>query len=220
MSAREHPMIFSAPMVRAILNGYKTQTRRKLPIQPPDDWIGVVGRYHPTIIDRHGNEQPGPELFGVSDEDWGCHLKWAPGDRLWVRETWQTYCDQDHLAPQQLPVNTAIQYPATYDGWVSQKRRSVHMPRWASRITLEVTAVKVEPLQNISEDDALAEGAFKGKATGRVFNSVMEMRLSGKEWRNARDWYADLWESINGKGSWDANPWVAVITFRRMESET
>lgn len=95
------------------------------------------------------------------------------------------------------------------------KRLGRFMPRAASRLTLTVTDVRVQRLQDISEADALAEGAFKGKATGRVFDSMTSMRLGGPEWRNARDWYADLWDSLHTEPGtrWADSPWVVAVTF-------
>jgi hypothetical protein len=200
----EKPIIFSAPMVRAILAGAKTQTRRVLKPQPvaTDDgsqWIST-----PVI-------------------------RWHQGDTLWVREAhyltdngdteYAVYAADRDAVKAHLADITAL--PGAFPPEIAARHRklrpSIHMPRWASRITLLVETVRVERLQDISEDDALAEGAFKGKATGRVFNNVTEMRLGGPEWRNARDWYADLWDTINGAGSWDKNPWVSVTTFRRIK---
>ena len=154
----ERPILFSAPMVRAILFGTKTQTRRILKPQPPDNWSPIVEIYHPTIIDRHGVDQPGPAVFGASDEYHGCKIRWQPGDMLWVREAWAQ--NPDHPGVQ---YNSAVCYRADpghdYDGlkW----RPSIHMPRWASRITLLVETITVERLQDISEVDAIAEGAAR-----------------------------------------------------------
>lgn len=92
------------------------------------------------------------------------------------------------------------------------------MPRWASRITLEIVSVRVERLQDISEDDAVAEGIIKLPATGRAVLAKGGQYL-GAQWANARDAYADLWESINGRESWDANPWVWVVEFKRVDSQ-
>jgi hypothetical protein len=92
------------------------------------------------------------------------------------------------------------------------------MPRSASRLTLIIESIRVEQVQQISEPDALAEGCFRGKATGRIFESLGSMRAHGSEWSNARDWYADLWESLHGEASWAANPWVAAVSFRLVKS--
>jgi len=172
---KERPILFSAPMVRAILDGRKTQTRRVVKPQPnADNWTGKC---------RYGQR----------------------GDRLWVRETWQSLVIHDGLSPSDIPVGADIQYPATYDGWVSKRRPSIHMPRWASRITLEITGIRVERLQDISENDAVAEGVEFWTPTVDV-DPVPSPRPA----------YRLLWESINGAGSWGLNPWVFVIEFKRV----
>lgn len=196
----------SAPMVRALLAGIKTQTRRIVKPQPPHD-CGMLecGPYHPTVT-RRGEDELGPETFGAYTVggEWsqGCPYG-RPSDRLWVRETWNKFDgwadvfyaaddhsfgigeddNPDHIEPQNIK-------------W----RPSIHMPRWASRITLEVTDVRVERLQEIGEDGAIAEGS--------PYKSQIE----------ALEWYIELWESINGDGSWDQNPLVWVIEFKRIEA--
>lgn len=194
----DRPILFSGPMVRALLDGRKTQTRRILK-EPYGTMEIVCGEWRPI------------------------HTKVKAHDRLWVREAWRcngwaTDLATIFYAASEGEGYTAMceQYPVANKqplritaGW----RPSIHMPRWASRLTLTVTDVRVERLQEITEVDAIAEGCFKGKASGRVFNSVGAMHLGGDEWDNARDWYADLWDNINGEGAWEANPWVAAYTF-------
>ena len=199
-------------------------TRRALKPQP--DYRGPAGCE--TDPDEWGWEDDMGDHIPVSN----ARLRWAVGDRLWVREDGEVlthpYASDPTAGEDRWEIvgwrhaadGTIVGYnghnPTDYVGDCAAHRHpSIHMPRWASRITLDVTAVRVERLQDISEDDAVAEGAFKGKATGRVFNNVTAMRLGGPQWKNARDWFADLWESINGSGSWSANPWVSVTTFRR-----
>jgi hypothetical protein len=210
-------------MVRAIRDGRKAQTRRivnNLLDAPAFDNV------HPTRAPKH----PAPYLDAYCDEPtsetnprgagaywcwWtrddrsGPLFKpclWKPGDYLWVRESFSGSRSVIDLPPGQWPHETPIWYWADgspeHDTFV-KRRPAIHMPRWMSRITLLVEAVRMERVQDISEADAVAEGAFKGKATG-------------PEWRNARDWYADLWDTINGPGEWDANPWVSVTTFRQL----
>lgn len=193
---RERPILFSGPMVRAILEGRKTQTRRLLKPQPPED-VGelVVDFYHPTIVVKD-EEQPGERTFGVfsADGEWAQKCPYgAPGDRLWVRETWREV---------QSDTSTSLYYRADEEwhekaGW----RPSIHMPRWASRITLEATDVRVQRLQDISEEDAKAEGA------------------DDIRYRTAKECFSDLWDSIHGDGAWAANPWVWAITFKRVEAK-
>lgn len=200
---KERPILFSGPMVRALLNGSKSQTRRAVKPQPEVDKHGYLGG---EWLSRPLGGLALPEL-----QDIKIHCPYGqPGDGLWVRETWmecgltrlglmqaafyaadgQTYCD-----------TTAS--PPTVRKW----KPSIHMPRWASRIALEVTGVRVERLQDISAADALAEGVnvhrdFHDKPATSLYSPVQA--------------YRDLWEQINGAGSWDANPWVWVVEFRRL----
>lgn len=210
-SMRERPIIFSGPMVRAILDGRKTQTRRVMPS------MVTLGRVeYPGRRDRNGYSQVNwldtPE--GVAAAVRECPYG-APGDRLWVRENgWE----RPALSARDLRDGADTWPPYEYDaeplmswedgelkllGW--RRRPSIHMPRWASRITLEITGVRVERLQDISEADAVAEGVID---TGSITFS-----LAGVQ-RGPIAEYAVLWEQLNGPGSWDANPWVWVVEFR------
>ena len=216
----ERPIIFSAPMVRAILAGTKVQTRRVVKPQPPE----ILPAYAPKVYwparDRHMThgdpdgaaylqfERPGDyDGAHVMRGGFGFRCPYGqPGDRLWVREAWKV--DLNHKfyrADEQRPGELTSAMP-----WM----HSIHMPRWASRITLEVTAVRVERLQDISEADALAEGVspkWEPGCSGRLMEA-----LGGFSFRPAASAYAELWEQINGPGSWDANPWVWVIEFKRV----
>lgn len=195
--SHEHPIIFSAPMVRAILEGKKTQTRRI--INPFGD------EFVQELLDGKNN------VFTLSNVN--KRLKCPYGklnDRLWVRETWQTLEELNGIRPRDIPNDSDIQYPATYDGGCSKKRPSLYMPRWASRITLEITGIRCERLQDVSDNDAVAEGisyseAFGGWHTesGRFFNMS-----------SPKESYAMLWDSINEKNDWHSNPFVWVIDFR------
>lgn len=194
------PILFSAPMVRAILEGRKTQTRRIIKAPAPTQF--------PEWFDRASWEDDFGLVVrdrqGVGRGTWTRESPFGqPGDRLWVREAWQALCEHDDLAPADIPEGSDIQYPATYDGWVSKRRPSIHMPKWMSRITLEITGLRVERLQAISEEDALAEGITLRGLT----------RFDGE----CRGEFQRLWESINGADSWVANPWVWVIEFRRIK---
>ena len=179
---KERPILFSGPMVRAILDGSKTQTRRvakEFDEMPNLD--GILQRFPRQNGCRHG----------------------SPGDRLWVRETWAHERDGTGC-----PDDTGVLYRATDPGWDDEGtglrwRPSIYMPRWASRITLEITAVRVERLQSISEADARAEGV-----TPNAFEQTSD------NWGGVL--YRRLWEQINGPGSWHANPWVWAITFQRL----
>ncbi len=208
----ERPILFSSAMVRAILDGSKTQTRRVAKPQPADDIHPhtfpneKVQGWKSSLRHKHGAQTAHFCPFGQA------------GDRLWVRETWQTHCDQDHVTPRDLPHDSAVQYPATYDHWVSKKRPAIHMPRWASRITLEVTEVRVERLQSISEADARAEGVQR-YAPGHGFVSDTEVNIDPgwTNFANYRRGFEAIWGEINGPDSWDANPWVWAISFRRVK---
>lgn len=246
---KERPILFNGDMVRAILEGRKTQTRRIVKSQPHDTDLITVGHYHPIVIDRYGDEDAGAEIFGAYSEDgeWGTKFPYGqPGDRLWVRETWMPdpSCDDDAWddeglsyyewngcgssisgIPKALCKVENVIHKASWDGqemvgW----KPSIHMPRWASRITLEITGVSVERLNEISEQDAKAEGIDDGGCTncGEPEKSHPVMK-SGQPWYpcevaqpDYRDSFVRLWESINGPGSWEANPWVWVVEFKRI----
>ncbi len=218
----DKPILFSAPMVRALLAGTKTQTRRAVKDVPPMP----EARCHPqnTIkhpkpyLDAYCGERKTPENPRGMSERWcwwqiddrECYptfsLKYKPGDRLWVREHWRTESKAyDDLAPSDIDADYPVIYKADTD-WSQNKtvgrfRQSMHMPRWASRITLTVTDVRVERLQDISEVDALAEGIDRLHYPERG------------DWGWPQRKYREVWEAINGPGSWDANPWVAAYTF-------
>jgi len=203
---KEKPILFSGEMVRAILDGRKTQTRRVVKynhmLGEPAAWCGAaVGGAIEPIIGEYQRFCP----YG------------APGDRLWVRETHQfvdtgtksvAFAADGKIHPcsygiEDMPmgINPNISIPDVWDGnW----RPSIFMPRWASRITLEVTAVRVERVQDISPKDALAEGDVEALTNPRHKETSI-------------DWYHNLWDSINGAGSWASNPWVWVVEFRRIE---
>ncbi len=226
---KERPLLFSAPMVQALLVGTKTQTRRVMRFQPGDDTTVHVEHFNQTVIDRHGDEQPGPEVFGAwwNDGESGLRCPYgAPGDRLWVRETWAPnegaaggyLYRADHAGASALERHDLKTGACTHR--VSKWRPSIHIPRAASRILLEVTDVRVERLQDISEADAIAEGIETmrehdkdARPTGRTLGLE---RWPGDEphWGRPQDAYAALWESINGAGSWDANPFVWAVSFR------
>ncbi|MBS7440302.1 hypothetical protein KID96_23535 [Pseudomonas syringae] len=218
---KERPILFSAPMVRAILEDRKTVTRRACKHQPDVPVTDAIPRrefpHGPATIDwywrpKFGHYQSGPS----SGWDFRCPYG-QPGDRLWVREAWQADAQVNAIAPRELSHGEPIQYPA--DGALRQTgcsmitlgktRPSIHMPHWVSRILLEITDVRVERLQAISRSDIRAEG----------LECPPEL-ASDDVSPNYRDWYPaawrDLWESINGAESWNANPWVWVVEFKRV----
>lgn len=251
---KERGILFSAPMVRKILAGEKSQTRRV--VKHPPELSHYMGRsddyghggYH------FSNGRP-PFTGGEATWDFRAtmlHCPYGqPGDRLWVREAWREvhplqvaegrYSQEGRAGiPGPPPVSYRTIYRAegeyprlhfdhqdgshvgdwpyrsvcpgdgcklrhvhpeeAFNGWVSP----IHMSRWASRLTLEVTDVRVERLQAISEADAIAEGF---QSTGTI----------GRDWQSCIDHFIALWDSINGPGSWDANPWVWVVGFRRLD---
>lgn len=203
---RERPILFSSPMVRAILAGTKTQTRRVVKPVGDDDSF-VLQDYGDGWWPYRSDDGESP-MKGDNEIPHACPYG-HPGDRLWVRETWRVCGGREYEYQQD---RSQVMYRATHqeDGfpltWESYVwRPSIFMPRWASRITLEVTGVRVERLQDISIADAMAEGVVETNANLRGLEPCME-------WRYA---YEDLWRQINGPDSWDANPWVWVIEFRR-----
>ncbi|MZK87987.1 morphogenetic protein [Citrobacter amalonaticus] len=188
---KERGMIFNGEMVRAILDGGKTQTRRPLKVPHID---------RDAMCELSGNELAG-ELSAGNYRN-SPHGK--PGDRIWVRETWARYnIDQDShdMAYQATP-------PADWPE-EGRWRPSIHMPRWASRLTLEITSVRVERLNSISQEDAQAEGM---ELTG--WRPTYSDPDSGGEVWTPYDNFAQLWKSIYGEESWKANPWVWVIEFK------
>ena len=227
--SKERPILFKGQMVRALLDGTKTQTRRIMKFQPYDGAEVICEEFHPTVIDRRGEEQPGEPVFGAwwADGDNALRCPYgAPGDRLWVRETFAKIDGQT-----QPWIET--DYRASYtDGdrlgdRLGIKKRwtpAIHMPRVASRIALEVSGVRVERLQEISEADAVAEGLSMDVGQGARQNDLDIRRAKTEEFRplgcaSAVDAYRALWESINGADSWNANPWVWVLTLKKV-SET
>lgn len=185
-------------MVRALLAGSKTQTRRIVKARDLE-WMDVhQGLREPDNAERCPYGQPGDQLL--------CSGHRIGGDRLYVRETWAAPHAYDHLPPRLIPQDASIHYAATEDRGGLLWRPSIHMPRWASRITLEVTSVRVERLQDIDLADALAEGISD---TGALI-----LDSAGNEQGGPIAEYAVLWEQINGSGSWAANPWVWAVEFK------
>jgi len=221
---RERPILLNGDMVRAVLNGSKTQTRRIMKVQPSADFSPMnmeletdftARWYTPGVVDKDGYLQPAKkQVFGVAGEDEGYTCPFgAVGDRLWVRESfyehghWQGggYDPEDSYFvndKQVLYPADGIQRPAERkreDFWRS--RPSIHMPRWASRITLEIIGVRVERLNSMTEQDAIAEGCSGGHG------SIPGYMYSARP----HEHFHHIWESIYGADSWQANPWVWVI---------
>lgn len=191
----ERPILFSGEMVRAILNGQKTQTRR------------IVNQKYIPLVEAVLKAN-GKWVFDTFDYELNTPYG-IPSDRLWVRETWATdapsvdECRRSHgdaMGGLYHPYYkaTANQFDIDSLRW----RPSIHMPRWASRITLEITDVRVERLLDITMVDAIAEG----------WDALSQVSDAGPY-----GWYSELWESINGPGSWCKNPWVWVINFKKIQ---
>ncbi|MCM7446566.1 hypothetical protein UXP36_06510 [Enterobacter hormaechei] len=202
---KEHGMIFNGEMVRAILDGRKTQTRRVMKVQPSDGFHPTHNGYDldlnahwytPGVVDKNGYLQPAKkDVFGVADENEGYACPFgAVGDRIWVRETFSPVPDHEEPAGC-----SAILYAADGNGPYGKWVPSIHMPRWASRITLEITGVRVERLNSISDSDASKEGCcIADMESGDCLSDV----------------FVRLWTSIYGDESWKVNPWVWVIEFK------
>jgi hypothetical protein len=242
----ELPILFSGPLVRAILSGAKTQTRRLVKPQPapnsPYDggtsWVfrpkegvhipvGTVG--HLTVAEKMGLRCP----YGV------------PGDRLWVRETWGQATSTDGFGCVAYAAGGPARVMLCEDhgegdpyalageatGLIAPPakwRPSIHMPRWASRITLEVTDVRVERLQAITEEDARAEGLSEWSKDGRLTKYGMADRdglpgtdNTGWPWdqwdKDPRVAFARLWDRVYAAAPWHQDPWVWVVSFKPVE---
>jgi len=217
---KERPILFSAPMVRALLDGSKTQTRRVVKVQPPVRGDLRVLARHRTADGAFIDYMWWP--FSESDgggKAFTCPYG-QPGDHLWVRET---FAASAHGA------TAAVMYradshvrPGLGDFEGESWKPSIHMPRAASRILLEVVSVRVEQLQDCNKQDAIAEGIHRYEHFWRD----AEFPLDDVAYEPVKGWptryscpvqaYQALWESINGAGSWGANPWVWVVEFKRV----
>ncbi len=202
---REKGLIFNSEMVRAILDGRKTQTRRPI-------------KWKQTRFTEIGEREDGSKWPWSEDAEHACDF-WHPcpfgavGDRIWVRETWNKY-------------GGLLTYRADHD-WIDDMRKetvctakwvpSIHMPRWASRILLEITDVRVERLNAISEEDAEAEGIDMEALydSQDCYDCIANHNMTGRPTVTGAFKY--LWESIYGEEGWKSNPWVWVIEFKRIE---
>lgn len=214
---REKPILFSGPMVKAILEGRKTQTRRIV--------RDVVLPYHNGFIleSTDKKQKLNDAMFSNSiDATTASIYQYARppyliGDQLWVRETWCTVPEHDNMRPSHMPVNSPVWYRAQTDDDISKWRPSIFMPRWASRITLEVTGVRVERLQDITEEDAKAEGVEPiGECDTQAMRKLLYKDYSGEKEHVILAGYSfqTLWNSINyARAPWESNPWVWVIEF-------
>lgn len=216
---KERPIIFGGESIPAILGGLKTQTRRVIKPQPNKiRWCPIQNsRRYDGWEDEHGKPYPCP--YG------------KPGDRLWVREvwfadppydgTWDEYSFSDgvienfSVLPERFKSPEFVLYKSTWKGVDLRWRSPIHMPRWASRITLEVVNIRVEHVQDISEQYAVAEG-WPGGDVARLTVASLSNSASGLQ---AQEWFINRWNFINAKNGygWDVNPLVWVIEFKRLE---
>ncbi len=223
------PILFGGEMVRAILDGKKTQTRRVVKVP----WVGrsTVVPYSPYYEEVDGVLMMDGDL--INHPGWVKMVRlaeWKIGDKLWVRESWHAPIIFDELSPRDIPYTAPIFYPADtclrapVNGEIEiemgKKRPSIFLPRWASRLTLEVTGVRVERVQDISEWDAVAEGITDWTChCGVPANGLHVGPHHDPVPMDATLEFMQLWDSINAKRGygWDTNPWVWVVEFKRLE---
>lgn len=205
------PLILKDFEVRAIIAGTKTQKR--IIMSPPP--LISVHQGRPVSQHQDGIYRAPPSKFAV-------------GDRLWVREPHYRTDDghnerivyaensedvREHRAAIDRLKSSHPQFVATWDRHL-RVHSGARMPRWASRLTLKVTAVRVQHLCDISEDDAIAEGVYRGKRSGRFADNYASMAIAGAWFASACGWYRDLWERLHGDDAWNENPWVCAISFK------
>lgn len=222
---KERPILFSAPMVRAILDGQKTQTRRVVKPRGRCSLFAVEEDGSPMWTDSYILD-PGNDEWRMRDCPYG-----APGDRLWVRESHQRFdkgsCDQhvwytagrndnSYVARTRPEIDQDAPWPrdaAGPAGGAVYGVPSIHMPRWASRITLEIISIRIERLNDCSNADARAEGVWQGPS-GAWFTGPHGLIA----YPDPVAAYAALWREINGDASWEANPFVWVVEFKRVQA--
>lgn len=218
----DRPIIFSAPMVRALLEGRKTQTRRLINPQPvqfklSDETLAPVG-----LIHVEGEAVPRVSVGRVLTAQ---KVRYAVGDRLYVRETWRAGNALNKVKPRDMPPgphSPPIRYEADdnngFDDWYGKTRVAIHMPRWASRLTLTVTDVRVQRLNDIDDADAEAEGvahhpdANLGWHVPGVDHPNKDFPVLSRT--TPREMFAALWDMIHGSYAWLENPWVVAVTFK------
>ncbi len=224
----KHPIIFSGTSIPALLDGRKTQTRRIVKLPNPTRHVvvdpgGTIFGPGPYIKAYRNTDMSPPEDGNIAAMHPRVHCPYGyPGDRLWVKEAYAAHELYEALKPSEIPAEgrvwSRLWFAARDSGCedgpdhsdAGRWRNCLFMPLWASRITLEVTDVRVERVQGISEEDAIAEGVDAV--------SMAAMPRQGT-WTRRQD-FAQIWNKLNGKKpgcSWDDNPWVWVIEFRRIE---
>lgn len=216
---KERPIIFNTTMVKAIIEGRKTQTRRLVKPQPKFFKGNAGGHWwrctHVQSMVRVEEElqNPGEYYKGFIDE---VNPFGKKGDRLWVRETFRFY-DSDECPhadfPCGCPRNGTPLFKASHDCGDGEKwKPSIHMPRSASRIMLEITKIRIEQLNQISNQDAVQEGLLKLPASGRYVVNRGDQYF-GAASTNPTEVFKWMWESIYGSRAWELNPWVWVVEF-------
>lgn len=210
----EHPLIFNREMVLSLLAERKTQTRRVLKVQPLDI-IAMPGKKRDIEWIGHMQKDPPKGLI------FRCRHG-VPGNRIWVKETWgiRDCGARVSLASEAWPggwPRDRLLYNA--DATINfEKRSAMFMPRWASRLMLEITRVRVQRLQAISPKDAIAEGLLPVEWPTDRRAEAWAVHVDAAAHRDPRDCYRELWDSLNGKRApWASNPWIWAIDFRRIE---
>lgn len=230
--SKERPIPFNDAMVRAILERRKTMTRRVVKPQPEGEDLRICQQAYDWTYSMEGG------IWGLTAGDQHCEkLSFKcpygkPGDRLWVKETWAKVPETAYWHDQTIPHKVHREedgygwwavYRASWERCAPSWKSPRFMPRWASRILLEIVSIRVERLQDISEEDAEKEGV------SNTWDDALPDSKWGPAWAAAdrsnpklttfglRSGFAVLWESIKGKGSWDENPYVWVIEFKVVE---
>ena len=222
---KERPILFSSPMVRAILEGRKTQTRRVVKPQPDSakGWLYPQKMHGFTPEGRpFGNwlewRMVGEDYPDTPNDSFFCPYG-QPGDQLWVKETWRPVSAwQGSISGCEIEYRADGAKKAFAKVWSVPKYKqpwkpSIHMFKDVSRITLEITGIRVERLQDISKEDSVFEGIEVYELEEA---NTTTARFGDAHRYTAKEAYRDLWESINGPGSWDANPYVWVVEFKRI----
>ncbi len=218
---REHPILSRGDMVKASLEGRKTQTRRVItPIISSEGF-----KYPITDVPEQSTTSPYYSIFTGEQHAFKKCPYGVPGDILWVRETWRTAKGLDKYPPRMTGPKSPFQYKSDmasirgsdvtkYSPW-GRWRASIHMPRWASRIDLEIIDIRTEQVQDISDEDIIAEGILGD-------SYLEELNITGRDPRSARGYFMELWNSINEKRGygWDKNPLVWVVKFKVKKRET